>query len=132
MLMAAGALALLSCGNVAIGNSKTWSQSVTAPAQFHFWEGSNRAINLPAARSDFIAVSALGGHYYVTGEGEAASLQAPPPSHGSPCRGGTRAVVVDFPSDRAGEIPRYVAYLNDADAVECIDKQYGDGLPRSH
>jgi hypothetical protein len=113
-----------------MGNSKTWSQSITAPAQFHFWEGSNRAINLPAARSDFIAaVSALGGHYYVTGEGEAASLQAPPPSHGSPCRGGARAVVVDFPSDRAGEIPRYVAYLNDADAVECIDKQFSHSGP---
>jgi hypothetical protein len=125
--MAAGALALVSCGNAGAG--KTWSQSIAAPAQFHFWEGA-QAINLPAARSDFIvAVSALGGHHYVTGEGEAASLQAPPPSHGSPCRGSARAVVVDFPSDRAGEIPRYVAYLNDADAVECIDKQFSHSGP---
>ena len=133
MLLAAAAVAsvlTVSCESGVMGNSKTWSQSVVAPAQFHFWEGSNRAIELPATRSDFIeAVSALGGRYYVTGEGVAASLHAPPPSRGSPCRGSDRAIVVDFQSARAGEMPRYVAYLNDADAVECIDRQFSYSGP---
>lgn len=123
IVLAVVTMIMASCGSVAMSDERIWSQSIAAPAHFQFWEGSGRIINLPAARTDFIeAVSTLGGHYYVTGE--AAPLRAPPPEPDSPCQQTRQAIVVSFPPSRAGETPQYVAYMNDADFVVCVDKQF--------
>lgn len=130
IVLAVVTMIMASCGSVAMSDERIWSQSVAAPAHLQFWEGSGRIINLPAARTDFIeAVLTLGGHYYVTGEGEAASLSAPPPGPDSPCRQTRQAIVVDFPRSRAGETPGYVAYMNDADFVVCVDRQFSYMAP---
>jgi hypothetical protein len=131
IVLAVATMIMASCGSGTMSDERIWSQSVAAPAHLQFWEGSGKIINLPAARADFIeAVLMLGGHYYVTGEGEAASLSAPPPLEpDSPCRQTRQAIVVDFPRSRTGETPGYVAYMNDADVVVCVDRQFSYMAP---
>ena len=115
---------LASCGPVVTNDERARAESTNSPAQFAAWKGSV-GIDLPASRDDFIRyVTKLGASYYVTGEGEAKALSVPPPRSGSPCLGGVRAIVIDFPGGARAASPRYVAYLDASDLVRCVDKQF--------
>jgi hypothetical protein len=119
---------LVSCGDADVLMKKKWSGSLAAPATFEFWRGSGQTIDLPAPRERFLSVvSTVGGQYYVKGEGNEFP-SAPRPWQGSPCKATDRVIVVVFPID-GGIGPYYVAYLNDADIVECVEKQFAYAAP---
>jgi hypothetical protein len=119
------AILLSSCGNNLMPEQKIWAESVAAPSELEFWVGSGNAVKLPVHKNQFTRIiSLLGGHYYIPGEGEARSLSSPPPSVGSPCKMMLRTVVLDFPSDREKETPQYVAYMDEFDMIQCVDKQF--------
>lgn len=119
------AMALASCGNRSMSEQKIWAKSTNAPSKMEFWVGSGSLFELPVHKERFIRViSSLGGSYYIVGQGEARSLRSPSPSNSSPCKMMPRAIVLDFPSDRAREIPRYVAYMDESDMIQCVDKQF--------
>jgi hypothetical protein len=111
-------------GNV-VADQKVWSDSMAAPSSIEFWAGSGKTMKLPVHKNEFIKlVSSLGGSLYTTGQGDARSLGAPPPSSNSPCKMTSRAIVVDFAPSRAGETPRFVAYIDSSDMIQCVDKQF--------
>ena len=118
-------LSLAGCGNKIMTGQRVWSESTAAPNSMEFWAGSGQTIKFPVHKDQFIkAVSSLGGRFYITGTGEARSLSAPPPRLGSPCSITPTAIVVNFVSDRQKETPTYVAYLDQADVIQCVDKQF--------
>lgn len=124
-LVMGSTLPTTACARNTVSSERAWSESVEAPGNFEFWRDSGHALALPTTRDEFLsAVAALGGSYYIPGEGDARSLNAPPPSARSPCQNQGHAIVVAFPQDRNHVTPQYVAYLNDEAAVVCIDKQF--------
>jgi hypothetical protein len=128
LLASAFSGALASCGDAGVVTKKKWSASIAAPAKFEFWRGSGQLIDLPAPRERFLSVvSAAGGQYYMKGEGSEFP-SAPRPWQGSPCKETKRVIVVVFPIDN-GVGPYYVAYVNDADLVECVEKQFAYAAP---
>lgn len=116
---------LTGCRGNMMADQRVWSDSTVTPSNFEFWAGSGEIIKLPVHKDRFTKiVLSLGGSFYITGQGDARSLSAPPPSSDSPCERTSRAIVVDFAQSRAGETPGFVAYLDPSDMIQCVDKQF--------
>ena len=123
-------IALLAAGCEDSTSSDNWSSSVAAPAHFRFRRASGPTIMLPAPQKDFVQfVVASGGTFYITGEGEARELSAPPPLPGSPCHVGARAVVVSFPIENRSVAPGYYAFVNDTGMVDCVEQHFDYAAP---
>ncbi len=102
-----------------------WSGSVKAPSRFVARQGA-AAVDLPASREAFIGyMTGLGALYWVSGEGGAKALSPPLPSSGSPCAPAPKAIVFTFPIANDA-MPGYVAYLDAAGSVRCVERHFAD------
>lgn len=118
------AMSLASCGN-SVSEKRTWSQSTAAPYDFEFWLGSGMNFTLPVQRDQFTKVAtSLGGKFYVLGEDAAYSVGVPAPRKGSPCIKTARAIIVDFPQVQPREMPNYVAYMDEGNLIQCVEKRF--------
>lgn len=114
----------VSCDD-SVERERTWSSSISAPAQFRFWQGGPQAVALPASEADFIRfVEAAGGTYFITGQGDARLISPIPPRSKSPCNIGIRNIVVGFPIDASGAMPGYTAFVNAAGLVDCVERTF--------
>jgi hypothetical protein len=118
-------ICLSGCRDNVMFDQQVWSESTAAPSNLEFWVGSGEIIKLPIHKDQFTKiVLSLGGNFYITGQGDARLLSAPPPYRNSPCKMTSSAIVLDFISNRARQTPRYVAYIDQSDMVQCVDKQF--------
>jgi hypothetical protein len=116
---------IVACGSNTVTIERVWSESTAAPGNFDFWVGSGQTVKLPVHKDEFInIISSLGGKFYITGEGEARSLSAPPPRKNSPCALTSRALVINFGSISSKYNPTYIAYFDQFDLIQCVDKQF--------
>lgn len=116
---------IVACGSNAVTVERVWSESTAAPGNVDFWIGSGQTVKLPVHKDEFInIISSLGGEFYITGKGEARSLSAPPPRKNSPCAVTSRALVINFVSISPKYTPTYVAYIDQFDVIQCVDKQF--------
>jgi hypothetical protein len=100
-----------------------WSGSVKAPSRFVARHGA-AAVDLPASREAFIGyMTGLGARYWVSGEGDAKLLSPPSPSGGSPCVPAPKAIVFTFAITNDA-MPGYVAYLDAAGSVRCVERHF--------
>ena len=120
--MLAGFLAAAGCTQSS--TESLWAKSTTAPSRFVVSAKSDDGVDLPANREDFTRyMTGRGASYYVTGEGKASALSAPPPDPSSPCEKTSKVAVYSFALE-GKYMPRYVAYLGDDDLIRCVEKQF--------